>query len=224
MSARWWASPDGLLLAADGQVPRRSSVRAVLLDRDGTLNAAVPDPDSGQLESPLRVEDVRLLPGAAGAAAQLAAADFTLVCVSNQPAAAKGKCTVTELRAIHERVLELLAREGVDLARSYLCLAHPDASVPALRGPCDCRKPAPGMLLEAARTLGLDLDRSWMIGDTDGDVGAGQAVGCATALIEYAGSAHKRAGNPAADIVARDLTDAGAQVLACAGGQRPRCA
>ncbi len=191
---------------------------AVFLDRDGVLNEGVPDPDSGALESPLRVEDVRLLPGAAAGARELARAGYVLVCVSNQPAAAKGKATVPELLAVHERVLELLAREGARIDASYLCPHHPKGVVAALAGPCSCRKPAPGMLREAADALGLELGASWMLGDTDTDVGAGLAAGCRTALIEYPGSAHKRAGAARPDLLAADLAGGVAQLL----GERSR--
>ena len=190
-----------------------SSRPAAFLDRDGVLNEGVPDPVSGELESPLAVKDVRLLPGAAEAARRLASAGYQLVCVSNQPAAAKGKVTPEGLRAVHERVVELLAREGVVLAASCLCPHHPDAVVPELSGPCECRKPAPGMLLDAAEALGLDLTSSWMLGDTDSDIRAGQAAGCRTVLIAYAGSAHKRLGSVSPDLFASSLPDAVAGVL-----------
>jgi histidinol-phosphate phosphatase family protein len=180
------AAPPGFDVVPTGDRP------AVFLDRDGVLNDGVPDPDTGELESPLRPRDVRLRPGAAAAARALAGAGYALVCVSNQPAAAKGKTTVPELQVVHERVLELLAREGVRLDASYLCHHHPQGRVPELSGPCACRKPAPGMLLAAARDLGLRLGASWMVGDTDADMAAGGAAGCRTVLVEYPGSAHKR--------------------------------
>ena len=85
--------------------------------------------------------------------------------------------------------------------------------VGGLSGPCDCRKPAPGMLLDAAGALELDLSRSWMLGDTDTDVEAGEAAGCRTVLIEYPGSAHKRSGQASPDLGAADLGEAVAQLL-----------
>jgi len=185
---------------------------AAFLDRDGVLNALVPDPASGRPESPLRPEDVRLLPGAAAAALRLASAGFALVGVSNQPAAAKGTISLGQLAAVQERVLELLAAEGVRFDGFYLCRHHPDAVLAELRGPCDCRKPAPGMLLEAAAELDLDLERSWMIGDTDADVGAARAAGCHAALVENPGSVHKR-GAATADLRAADLTAAVAAIV-----------
>jgi D-glycero-D-manno-heptose 1,7-bisphosphate phosphatase len=180
----------------------------VFLDRDGVLNELLPDPRSGAMESPLAVADVRLLPDAAAAAARLALAGFALACVSNQPAAAKGLVSVEELFAVHLRVIELLAREGVKLASTRLCLHHPQGVVPGLAGPCACRKPAPGMLLDTAVSLEFDLQASWMVGDTDADVAAGRAAGCGTLLIEHQGSNHKRLGGIQPDLRAKDLAGA----------------
>jgi len=178
---------------------------AVFLDRDGVLNELVLDPDSGVPESPLQADDVRLLAGAADAVRSLARAGFAVVCVSNQPAAAKGKTSIEQLLAVHQRVIELLAREGVHLETSRLCLHHPDGVVAELTGPCACRKPAPGMILDAASALGLDLGASWMFGDTDADVAAGRAAGCRTVLIGHPGSAHKRSIDTSPDLFAADL-------------------
>jgi histidinol-phosphate phosphatase family protein len=209
----WRRSPGRGPLALDA--PKAAhGVPAAFLDRDGVINEGVPDPDTGMLESPLRVEDVRLLPGAVPALRALASAGYALVCVTNQPAAAKGKISLGELRAIHERALELLEREGIHLDASRLCPHHPDGVVDELSGPCSCRKPAPGMLLDAALALELDVSRSWMLGDTDSDVLAGAAAGCRTALIEYPGSAHKRADSATPTVYAGDLADGVAQLLA----------
>jgi D-glycero-D-manno-heptose 1,7-bisphosphate phosphatase len=120
---------------------------------------------------------------------------------------------VHRLQAVHERVVELLSAEGVELSGSRLCLHHPEGVVSELMGPCDCRKPAPGMLLDAAHALELDLASSWMLGDTDADVHAGLAAGCRTVLIEYPGSAHKRLGHATPDLLAADLADGVAQLL-----------
>jgi D-glycero-D-manno-heptose 1,7-bisphosphate phosphatase len=185
----------------------------VFLDRDGVLNAAVQEPQSGQFESPLQRADVRLLPGVAAALRRLAEAGYALVCVSNQPAAAKGKVSLQELLALHERVLALLAQEGVSLDATRLCPHHPDGVVDELSRACDCRKPAAGMLLDAAQAQGLDLQGSWMVGDNDADVQAGQTAGCRTVLIEYPLSAHKRFGQASPDLRAMDLAGGVAQLL-----------
>jgi D-glycero-D-manno-heptose 1,7-bisphosphate phosphatase len=180
---------------------------AAFLDRDGVLNELVPDPITGVGESPLSVADVRLVPGAAAAAARLAQLGFLLVCVSNQPAAAKGAVSVAQLLAVHDRVVELLGEQGVKLAASRLCMHHEHGVVPDLSRPCDCRKPAPGMLLDAARALAIDLGASWMVGDTDADMAAGKAAGCMTLLIRHPGSVHKRLQGVTSDIYADGLAD-----------------
>lgn len=185
---------------------------AVFLDRDGVLNELVADRVSGLPESPLSVADVRLVPGAAAGAARLARMGLVLVCVSNQPAAAKGLVSVAQLVAVHERVVELLCEQGVRLAASHLCMHHEHGVVPELSGPCDCRKPAPGMLLEEARALAIDLDVSWMVGDTDADIAAGRAAGCMTLLIRHPGSVHKRLQGVVPDLAADSLTDAAAML------------
>jgi len=187
---------------------------AVFVDRDGVINELVTDPVSGRPESPLRPSDLTLVPGASAALGGLASAGWPLVGVSNQPAAAKGVASLQELKAVQARVLELLAAEGVRFDAFKLCLHHPNGVVPDLTGECECRKPAPGMLLEAARELGLDLTASWMVGDTDGDVAAGQAAGCRTVLIEYPGSAHKRDRVPHPDTIVRNLAAAVTVILA----------
>jgi D-glycero-D-manno-heptose 1,7-bisphosphate phosphatase len=186
--------------------------RAVFLDRDGVLNDLVRDPVSGALESPLDGADVRLMGGVGPAARRLAQAGFLLICVSNQPAAAKGRVSVEQIHAIHGRVIELLALEGVELAAWRLCLHHPHGVVPELSGACPCRKPAPGMLLEAGAAYAVNLGASWMVGDTDADVAAGRAAGCRTLLVEHEGSSHKRLQANRPDLSAPDLAR-GARLL-----------
>jgi D-glycero-D-manno-heptose 1,7-bisphosphate phosphatase len=182
-----------------------SGRRAAFVDRDGVINELVPDPVTGLAESPLHAEDVELMPGAAGALKRLAAAGWLLVGVSNQPGAAKGFVPVSELEAVQARVVALLATEGARFDAFKMCLHHPDGVLPELTGECDCRKPAPGMLLDAARELDIDLQASWMVGDTDGDLLAGTAAGCHTVLVRTRGSLHKRAGNGQPDAVVPDL-------------------
>jgi D-glycero-D-manno-heptose 1,7-bisphosphate phosphatase len=191
-----------------------SGARAVFVDRDGTINELVPDPRTGRPESPLRPEDVRLLDGAPAALSGLAAAGWLLVGVSNQPAAAKQTVTVEQLDAVQHRVLELLAGKGVHFDDFRLCLHHPDGSDPELGRECSCRKPHPGMLLDSAEQLGIDLSRSWMVGDTSSDVMAGHAAGCRTVLLTHAPSAHKRVPSSEPDLSAADLPAASALLLA----------
>jgi D-glycero-D-manno-heptose 1,7-bisphosphate phosphatase len=182
--------------------------RAVFLDRDGVVNALVPDPDSGLPESPLRAEDVSLIQGVPAAMRRLSGAGFLIIGVSNQPAAAKGRADVAAINAVQGRVLELLEDGDVGFDDFRICLHHPDGVVPELAHECECRKPAAGMLLDAARSLGIDLARSAMVGDSDVDVLAGAAAGCATFLVENPESAHRRAGSVEPDARVRDLSSA----------------
>jgi D-glycero-D-manno-heptose 1,7-bisphosphate phosphatase len=184
------------------------SRRAVFLDRDGTLNELVVDPVSGNHESPLRVEDVRLIPGAAEAVRGLARAGWMLIGASNQPAAAKGAISLEQLSAVQDRIISLLRSAGAELDDFRICLHHPEAVVPGLGGSCDCRKPRPGLLLAAAAAHGIDLSTSWMVGDTDADVLAGQAAGCQTVLLEHPGSAHRRTLGVTPTVVMPDLAAA----------------
>jgi D-glycero-D-manno-heptose 1,7-bisphosphate phosphatase len=186
---------------------------AVFVDRDGVLTELVADPRSGLPESPLHPQDVALIEGAAAALGRLRDAGYLLVGVTNQPAAAKGVVGIDELNAVQERVVALFEQEGVLFDRFAVCFHHPEGVVPELTKACGCRKPAPGMLTDAARELGLDLDRSWLVGDTDTDVAAGVAAGARTVVIENPASAHKREGSVAADLAARDLTAAADAIL-----------
>lgn len=185
---------------------------AAFLDRDGVINELVRR-ESGVKESPLDPGRVALIDGAAAAIRRLRSAGYLIVGVSNQPAAAKGTIAIEQLEGIQARVLELLERAGAAPDSFRLCFHHPQGVVPELARVCDCRKPAPGMLLDAAADLGLDLGASWMIGDTDADVVAGMAAGCRTILIENPDSAHKRSGNLRPDATVRDL-EAAAEFIA----------
>ncbi|HVK72636.1 MAG TPA: HAD-IIIA family hydrolase [Kofleriaceae bacterium] len=142
------------------------SRRALFLDRDGTLIV-----DVGYPRDPDQVE---LLPGAAAALRALPA-DIALVIVTNQSGLARGLITPAEAAAVADRVAARFAAEGVRLAGAYVCPHGPDDG-------CSCRKPAPGLLLQAAHELGLDLAASVMIGDKPSDVAAGRAAGCAASL------------------------------------------
>jgi D-glycero-D-manno-heptose 1,7-bisphosphate phosphatase len=143
---------------------------AVFLDRDGTLNAGYVR--GRKTYPPANLDEFVLLPGVAQAVADLRAAGYLTVVVTNQPDIATGKQTRAMVDALNAR---LVAQTGVDEVR--VC-AHVDADG------CACRKPEPGMLLDAARDLGIDLSRSFMVGDRWRDVAAGRAAGCKTFLIE----------------------------------------
>lgn len=151
---------------------------AVFLDRDGTLNVEV-----DYLADPERFE---LLPGVGEALARLSAAGFALVVVTNQSGIARGLLDAADLEAIHARMRRDLGERGVTLDLVLACPHHPEVGPPHLRADCACRKPRPGMLVEATARLGLDLDRSFCVGDSVRDAEAARRVG-ATGIVVRTG-------------------------------------
>lgn len=141
-----------------------SSRRAVFLDRDGVINVAIVR--DGKPYPPPNAEAMEILPGVVGALVQLRDAGYVLVVVTNQPDVARGKTPREVVDAMHARL-----RAELPLDAIYACF-HDDADR------CACRKPAPGMLVDAARDLDLDLARSFMVGDRWRDTDAGIAAGC----------------------------------------------
>ena len=144
--------------------------RAVYLDRDGVLNAAVVR--DAKPYPPASLEELRLLPGVPEALARLRSAGFRLVVVTNQPDVGRGTTPLATVEAIHAHMMRTLPLDAVEV-----CLHGYD-------GECDCRKPLPGMLLRDGATHGIDLARSFMAGDRWRDIDAGAAAGCRTILIE----------------------------------------
>ncbi len=158
--------------------------RAVFLDRDGVINAALYNPLEGKPDTPYRLEDFRLLAGVAPAVRTINEMGFLAVVVSNQPGVAKGKCDYAFLETVNAELTARLARQKAHLDAIYYCLHHPDAVDESLRVDCDCRKPNPGLLLRAARELNIDLASSFMLGDSPRDIEAGLAAGCQTILVD----------------------------------------
>lgn len=148
---------------------------AFFFDRDGVLvedlGAAV---HSGPLE---------LLPGALEAIRLARAAGRLVFVVTNQTVVARGVATEEDVRSVHADLGLRLAREGATVDAFYFCPHHPSATLAAYRTTCDCRKPRPGMLLEAAREWDIDLAASVMVGDRLSDVAAGKRAGCRAGLV-----------------------------------------
>lgn len=145
--------------------------RAVFLDRDGVLNQAIVR--DGRPYAPLTLEAVRILPGVEDALHSLRDAGFLNIVVTNQPDVASGKARREDIDAIHAKLLQQLPIDAVKV-----CF-HDDSDG------CACRKPKPGLLLEAAREMGIDLARSFLVGDRWRDVAAAQAAGCRAFFIDY---------------------------------------
>jgi D-glycero-D-manno-heptose 1,7-bisphosphate phosphatase len=186
-----------------------SMARAVFLDRDGVLNRNVFYADTQAWESPRTADQVRLTDGIANALHQLRAAGYLLILVSNQPNAAKGKCTREELDRVHARVTALLLSEGISLDAHFLCFHHPDFT-----GPCPCRKPSPYFLFQAAAQFQIDLKQCWMIGDRASDVACGRTAGTATIWVDNGENGLSASEAIAADRVARSVPEAVYRLLA----------
>jgi D-glycero-D-manno-heptose 1,7-bisphosphate phosphatase len=185
--------------------------KAVFLDRDGVLNELVYNPATGEYESPLDERDLELCPGVPDALTRLQALGYLLFLVSNQPNYAKGKATLESIKRIDEKFRGLVTARGITFAEYYYCLHHPAGTTPGYGRGCECRKPKPYFPLAAARDYGLEMGRSWFIGDQDSDVLCGQAAGLRTILIENVRSAKKR-GESAADYTVRSISEAVARV------------
>jgi D-glycero-D-manno-heptose 1,7-bisphosphate phosphatase len=171
--------------------------KAAFLDRDGVINRKAPEG-----EYVTRWEDMEFLPGTREAIRLLNDAGFLVVIVSNQRCVAKGLITTEELDAMHERMCREFQAVGATIDAVYYC---PHDYEP----PCSCRKPQPGMLLDAARAHHVQLAASWMIGDSDHDAQAGRTAGCRTAQIVADG----KSTHGGADLVVTSLLDAARKIL-----------
>jgi D-glycero-D-manno-heptose 1,7-bisphosphate phosphatase len=171
-------------------------IPAVFLDRDGVINANLER--DGKPVAPTNLEDFRLLPGVEAAVAELKQAGYLVIVCTNQPDVATGRTPRATVEAMHA---QLRAKLPVDDIK--VCF-HTDADG------CLCRKPKPGMLLEAAHEYSIDLARSYMVGDRWRDVVAGNAAGCLTIFIDYG---YEQAGPNHPDYVVRSLSEAAAIIL-----------
>ena len=163
-----------------------TSARAVFLDRDGILNEMVYDETHGLLDSPRRPEQVRVIAGAGAFIRGVKSLGYKVIVATNQPGIAKGTLTEEELAAVNQCLANKLAEEDAAWDDLYFSPYHPDGGTtprPDYVRQSECRKPAPGMLLQAAKKYGLDLGESWMVGDGLTDVQAGLAAGCRTILV-----------------------------------------
>lgn len=148
--------------------------RAVFIDRDGTINV--------EKEYLYLAEEFEFIPGAAQAIRLLNEAGFLVVVVTNQSGVARGYYTEEDVHLLHRYIASRLERDGSTVDAWFYCPHHP-AGRGSYALPCRCRKPQPGMLLEAARRFDIDLEASIMIGDKLVDVEAGRAAGCRTIMV-----------------------------------------
>jgi len=170
--------------------------KAVFLDRDGVI--VIPECRDGGSFAPTRLEDYRFYPEVPAALARLKAAGYLLIVVTNQPEAGRGLIAEEVLTEMHRRLQSSFPVDSIKVCR------HTTADG------CNCRKPKPGMLLQAARELGISLPESYMVGDRATDVEAGRAAGCRTIFIDLGYTSEPKPGgasftvssiNRAADVI-----------------------
>lgn len=152
----------------------KKGISAVFLDRDGTLNE-----DINYLG---KAADMRLIPGAAGAVHMLNQRSIPVLVVTNQSGVAQGLHTESDVKKVHAEISKQLKKADAHIDRFYYCPHHPDGKGKHAVA-CECRKPRPGLLLQAAQELHLDLSRCVMVGDAARDIEAGVAAGCRTVLV-----------------------------------------
>ena len=161
-------------------------MKAIFLDKDGTLVDDVP--------YNVEPRHIALCSGAGPAMRLMVQLDYRLFVVSNQDGVAKGLFPLSALEQVHHRLNDLLFREQVQLDGFYYCPHHPEAKLAQYAQQCVCRKPRPGLLLQAASEHAIDLSASWMIGDILHDVEAGNRAGCRTLLVDKGNETEWRLG------------------------------
>ena len=181
---------------------------AVFIDRDGTMSE-----ERGFID---RLELLEMFPWTPDAIRLLNRAGFAVVVITNQSAIGRGIIDEPFLHTVHETIDRQLARAGARVDRYYFCPHHPEAKLPEYRTVCRCRKPAPGMIEQATRDLGLDPERSFMVGDRLIDVACGHAAGVRSILVRSGHSAYTGDAVPGlskADAILNNLMEAVGWIL-----------
>jgi len=182
---------------------------AIFLDRDGTL--------THPYHYPSRPEHLRVYSGLGAPLATLRRAGYRLVVITNQSGVARGYFSEADLNAMHRYLRAALGAQGAAVDAIYYCPHHPAGVIPELAIRCDCRKPAPGLLVRAASELRLDLARSWFVGDILDDIEAGSRAGCRTALVDQGTERPPTSPARRPTYVARDTAHALAIILGVEG-------
>ena len=202
-------------------------MKAVLLDRDGVINALVYHQNAGIIDAPFTPSQFKLLPRVPKAIKLLNDLGLRVAVVSNQPGIAKGHLKQETLKSFERTMLSLIRAEGGRIDHIHYCLHHPQAKKATLRKRCKCRKPEIGLLELAASDLQVSLNECYMVGDGISDLLAGSRAGCRTIFVgrwkceicQFTEDPHVR---PA--FVAKDLWEAANLIRGeMLGGRRPGC-
>lgn len=155
---------------------QRPMVRAVFLDRDGTINRNNP-------EHVHKIEDFKFLPGVISGLKRIAHTDYKMIILTNQAGIGRGYYTVKEFKKLDTWMKNYLKKQGIKIAKTYYCPHHPEKGLGKYKKNCDCRKPGIGNILKAAREFGINLSKSWLIGDDVKDILAGRAANVKTIFV-----------------------------------------
>ncbi|MCM2680013.1 D-glycero-beta-D-manno-heptose 1,7-bisphosphate 7-phosphatase [Echinimonas agarilytica] len=178
---------------------------AVFLDRDGVINQ-----DTGYVHT---IDDFEFLPGVLEGCLKLQSAGFKLVVVTNQSGIARGYYTEQQFQTLNAYMVECFLTAKVYITAVYHCPHHPSGQNPQLAIDCDCRKPKPKMLLDAASAHAIDLDRSYIVGDRTSDLKAGMNAGLKRNVLVSTGKELTSDGTELADYVAADFSDVCGYIL-----------
>ena len=157
----------------------QSERKAIFLDRDGTINKL-----NGHISDP---SEIKIYPLSPDAISKINKSEFLAICITNQPVIARGECTFEKLELINNEMKNQLGAFGAYLDKIYFCPHHPDSGfdgeIKDLKIDCSCRKPKPGMIINAQNEFNINLEKSWFIGDSEADIGAAENAGCQSVLI-----------------------------------------
>ena len=157
--------------------------KAVFLDRDGVINRQVYNQNTKEYEAPQNAKDLELFDWSLQSLELLYKKDYKLFLVSNQPDFAKGKTSLENLKAVHDKLHKHFIDKGILFKEYFYCYHHPDGIIPEYTLKCECRKPNPFYVLKAIKSHHIDKNESWFVGDRDSDILCGQASGLKTVMI-----------------------------------------
>lgn len=193
-------------------IDKQARGRAIFLDRDGVINV--------ERNYVHRIEDFEYLPGALPGLRLLAAQGFQLVVVTNQSGIGRGLYSEAQFEKLNTYMMASLLSEGISISAIYFCPHHPTEGIGKYRSECECRKPKPGMLLRAAKEIGIDLRSSVLIGDKRSDIAAGHSAGVGTCVLVRTGHAVSQTDIDFSHVCLPDLPAAAEWLKARDGGKQ----
>jgi D-glycero-D-manno-heptose 1,7-bisphosphate phosphatase len=157
--------------------------KAVFYDRDGTIMKMIYDPDEGIIQTAKKPSQINFVPGIIDIIKHTTSLGYKNIIASNQAGVGAQKISLKNFNNVKNEMTQLITKQGAIIDAQYYCFHHPSATIQKYKKDCDCRKPKPGLLIQASLEHNIDLNKSWIIGDSINDVLAGNSVGCKTILL-----------------------------------------